>query len=95
MSKTRLENLVTLTLELDDLGWLRAHLKEEIFNAEVDHEEVERLHTDVAIHAAKTALSQETDRMTKIVDALDIAITSDDARAAFERQIAAMTPPVA
>ena len=80
---------VTLTLELDDLGWLRNFLKEESLAAEIDHEEVERLHTDVAIRTAKAVLSKEHDRMTKVIDALDAALAADDAREAIAKKIAA------
>nr|DAK47231.1 MAG TPA: hypothetical protein [Caudoviricetes sp.] len=64
MKAKHLTNPVTLTLELDDLGWLHNFLKEESLHAEIDHEEVERLHTDVAIQAAKTVLSSEHAQMT-------------------------------
>lgn len=85
----RLEHPVALTLELDDLGWLRNFLKEESLAAEIDHEEVERLHTDVAIRTAKAVLSKEHDRMTKVIDTLDAALTADDAREAIAKKIAA------
>ena len=42
-----LEHPVTLTLELDELVWLRAFLKKERDLAEIDHQEVERLHSGV------------------------------------------------
>ena len=87
--------LITLELTLDNLTWLRDFLKEEILAADIDHEEVERLHTDVAIRAAKAALSQERDRMAKVIDALDTTIGRDERRESLARQIAAMTPPVA
>lgn len=95
MSAKHLTNPVTLTLEIDDLGWLCNFLKDERIAAEIDHEEVASLHTDAAIRAAKAALSQEHDRMTKIIDALDAALAADDAREAIAKKIAAMTPPVA
>lgn len=95
MSAKHPKNPVTLTLELDDLHWLRAFLKEESLSAEIDHEEVERLHTEVAIRAAKTVLSKEHDRMRKIIEALDVAAASDDAREAIAKKIAAAMPPVA
>lgn len=95
MRTKHLTNPVTLTLELDELHWLRAYLKDARTDAENDHQEVERLHSDVAIRAAKVALNQELDSMTKVIEALDVAAVSDDARKAFERRIAAMTPPVA
>lgn len=95
MRTKHLTNPVTLTLELDELHWLRAYLKDARTDAENDHQEVERLHSDVAIRAAKVALNQELDSMTKVIEALDVAAVSDDAREAFERRIAAMTPPVA
>lgn len=98
------ENTVPLTLGLYELHWLRAFLKEERLAAEIDHEEVTHLHTDAAIRAAKVALNQELDSMTKVIEALDVAIAADDAREAIAKQIAAtlpaepldaMTPPVA
>lgn len=89
------ENPVTLTLGLYDLHWLRAYLKDARTDAEDDHQEVERLHSDVAIRAAKVALNQELDSMTKVIEALDVAITNDDAREAIAKKLAAMTPPVA
>ena len=89
MKAKHLTNPVTLTLELDDLGWLHNFLKEESLHAEIDHEEVERLHTDVAIQAAKTVLSSEHAQMTKIIDALDEALVADDAREAIAKRIAA------
>lgn len=90
MTTKHLKNPVTLTLELDDLGWLRNFLKEESLAAEIDHEEVERLHTDVAIRAAKTVLSSEHAQMTKIVDALNAALAADDAREAIAKKIESM-----
>lgn len=92
MSAKHLTNPVTFTLELDDLGWLRNFLKEESLHAEIDHEEVERLHTDVAIRTAKAVLSKEHDRMTKIIEALDEALAADDKREALARKISATLP---
>ncbi len=92
MNAKHLTNPVTLTLELDDLGWLHNFLKEESLHAEIDHEEVERLHTDVAIQAAKSVLSSEHAQMTKIIDALDEALAADDAREAIAKRIAATVP---
>jgi hypothetical protein len=89
------ENTVPLTLGLYELHWLCAYLKDARNDAEDDHQEVERLHTDVAIRAAKVALNQELDSMTKVIEALDVAITTDDAREAIAKKLAAMTPPVA
>lgn len=89
------ENTVPLTLGLYELHWLCAFLKEERVAAEIDHEEVTHLHTDAAIRAAKVALNQELDSMTKVIEALDVAITTDDAREAIAKKIDAMTPPVA
>lgn len=95
MSAKHLTNPVTLTLALDDLGWLRNFLKEKRLAAEIDHEEVERLNTDVAIRAAKIALNSEIARLAKVIEALDVAITADDARDAIAKKIAATTPPAA
>nr|DAS16034.1 MAG TPA: hypothetical protein [Caudoviricetes sp.] len=92
MTTKHLVNPVTLTIELDDLTWLRAFLKEERRATEIDQEEVERLHTDVAIRTAKAVLSKEHDRMTTIIDALDAAIGAADMREAIARKIAATLP---
>lgn len=90
MSTKHLTNPVALTLELDDLGWLRSFLKEESLHAEIDHEEVERLHTDVAIRTAKAVLSKEHDRMTKIIEALDDALVANNEREAIAKRLAAL-----
>ena len=90
MSAKHLTNPVTLTLELDDLGWLHNFLKDERIAAEIDHEEVERLHTDVAIRAAKTVLSSEHTQMTKIIDALDAALDAVDVREDLAKKIESM-----
>ena len=92
MSAKHLTNLVTLTIALDDLGWLRNFLKEERLAAEIDHEEVERLNTDVAIRAAKIALNSEIARLAKVIDALDVAIAADDVREAIAKRIDATVP---
>lgn len=89
MSAKHLTNQVTLTLALDDLGWLRNFLKDERIAAEIDHKEVASLHTDVAIRAAKQVLSHEHDKMTKIINALDEALAADDEREAIAKRIAA------
>lgn len=95
MSRPHAEPPVTFTIDLYDLHWLHAFLKEERLAAEIDHEEVERLHTDAAIRAAKVTLNKELAQMTKIIEALDAAAHADDAREALARQIGAMTPPAA
>ena len=92
MNAKHLTNPVTLTLELDELEWLRNFLKEESLHAEIDHEEVERLHTDVAIQVAKTVLSREHAQMTKIIEAMDEALAADDKREALARKISATLP---
>ena len=90
MSTKHLTNPVALTLELDDLGWLRNFLKEESLHAEIDHEEVERLHTDVAIRTAKAVLSKEHDRMTEIIESLDDALVANNEREAIAKRLAAL-----
>lgn len=95
MTRPHAETPVTFTLDLYDLHWLHAFLKEERLAAEIDHEEVERLHTDAAIRAAKVTLNKELAQMTKIIEALDVTVRGTDAREALARQIAEMTPPVA
>lgn len=95
MTRPHAETPVTFTLDLYDLHWLHAFLKEERLAAEIDHEEVERLHTDAAIRAAKVTLNKELAQMTKIIEALDVTVRGGAAREALARQIDAMTPPVA
>ena len=92
MSTKHLTNPVTFTIELDDLGRLHNFLTEEILHAEIDHEEVERLHTDVAIRTAKAVLSKEHDRMTKIIEALDEALAANGEREAIAKRLAATVP---
>ena len=107
MSKKPLKKPVTLTLEADLVAWLRDFLYEESLAAEIDHENVESLHTDVAIRAAKIELNRVNAWLEKVIEALDNAL--DDARndarnddmdvsdacKAVAEKIAAMTPPVA
>ena len=95
MSAKPLTNPGTLTLDLVDLHGLHHFLKDELLSVEIDHEEVDSLHTDVAIRAAKVALNHEHERMSKVIDALDVAIAADDARDAIAKTIAATMPPVA
>lgn len=92
MSAKRLENPVTLTLGIYDLTWLRSFLKDERLAAEIDRDEVASLHTDVAIRAAKEVLRHEHERMTKIIDALDVALAADDAHEAIAKRIDATVP---
>lgn len=94
MNAKHLTNPVTLTLEIDELGWLRNFLKEESLHAEIDHEEVERLHTDVAIQVAKKVLSREHAQMTKIIDAMDAALDTTEGRVVVAQKIASMTDPM-
>lgn len=44
MSTKHLTNPVKLTLELDDLGWLRNFLKEESLHAEIDMQDITNTH---------------------------------------------------
>lgn len=92
MNAKHLTNPLTLTLELDDIGWLRSFLKDERLAAEIDRDEVASLHTDAAIRAAKQVLLNEHERMTKIINALDDALAADDAREAIAKRIAATVP---
>lgn len=86
--------LIPLELPLDVLCWLRIFLREEIRAVEIDHENVETLHTDVAIRAAKEAINRELAQMTKVADAVDVVIHADEALEAIAKRIAAMMPPV-
>ncbi len=95
MSTHDQNKLIPLELPLDVLCWLRIFLRDEISAAEIDHENVETLHTDVAIRAAKEAINRELAQMTKVADAVDVAIHADEAREAIAKRIDAMTPPIA
>ena len=102
MSTKPLKKSVTLTLEGDLVVWLRDFLYEESLSAEIDHEGVESLHTDVAIRAAKIELGRVIARLEKVIEALDNALdNAPDVSAACEaiaKKIAAATtdmPPVA
>lgn len=92
MSAKHIENPVTLTLGIYDMTWLHRFLKDERLAAEIDRDELDSLHTDVAIRAAKQVLLHEHERMTKIIDALDEALAADDAREAIAKRIAATVP---
>lgn len=97
MSKKQLKNPVVLTLDVDLVEWLRDFLYEESLSAEIDHEEVERLHTDVAIQAAKIELGRVNARLEKIIEAVDEALIDarkdatdvSDGYAALAKKIAA------
>lgn len=95
MITKHLVNPVTLTIELDDLRWLHAFLKEEIRAVEIDREKVNSLHTAMAIRAAKKTLELEHETMTKIAEAINKKIAVIDEHEALTKRIAAMTPPVA
>lgn len=102
MNKKPIKNPVTLTLEGDLVVWLRDFLYEESLSAEIDHENVETLHTDIAISAAKIELSRVHARLTNVIEALDAAIAAardlSDVRKAIAKATAAATadmPPVA
>lgn len=88
-------NQVTLTLELDDLVWLRAFLNQERGAAEVDRQKArDSLHTILASRAAVRALSREIETMTGIIDEICRLIDANDAHESRARQCAA-TPPAA
>lgn len=95
MTTKHLVNPVTLTIELNDLTWLRTFLKEEIRAVEIDREKVNSLHTAMAIRAAKKTLELEHETMTKIAEAINEQIAVIDEREALAKRLAAMTPPVA
>lgn len=95
MSDSNQPKLIQIELTRDELGWLRNFLYKESISAEIDHENVESLHTDAAIHAAKVVLNRERAQMEKIVELLDKTIRIVDTHESLSRQITAMTPPVA
>lgn len=95
MTNDTTETLIPLELTRENLAWLRDFLYEESLSAEIDHENVESLHTDAAIRAAKEVLGREHAQMTKIVAAIDETLKASAAHESLSRQIAAMTPPVA
>ena len=88
MSTKPLKNSVTLTLEGDLVVWLRDFLYEESLSAEIDHEGVESLHTDVAIRAAKIELGRVIARLEKVIEALDNALDVSAACEATAKKIA-------
>lgn len=71
MNTNEQKQLIPLELTRADLNYLRNFLYEESLAAEIDHENVEALHNDMAIRAAKETLSREHARMTKIVAVID------------------------
>lgn len=85
-----LENPVTLTIEADDVFYMREFLYEESISAEVDFSNVETLHNERARQEAKMALSREHTKMTKIIDALDSALDAADVRDRLAKKIAPM-----
>lgn len=92
MSEKRLTKPVTLTLALDDLGWLRGFLNEGRVRADHDYKNVEALHSDPAIRAAQEVLRSEHARMTKIVDEINRLLAVIDEHESFARKIAATVP---
>ena len=94
MSAKHPKNPVTLTLELDDLTWLRAFLDQERSAAEVDRANAKDLHNSLAARAAVQVLSREIETMTGIIDKICKTIDVIDAHESRARQCAA-TPPVA
>lgn len=102
MNKKPIKNPVTLTLEGNLVVWMRDFLYEESLFAEIDHENVETLHTDIAIRAAKIELNRVHARLMNVIEALDAAIDAardlSDVRKAIAKATAAATadmPPVA
>lgn len=69
------DRLILLELTRADLNYLRNFLYEESLATEIDHENVETLHNDMAIRAAKETLSREHARMTKLVAVIDKTIS--------------------
>lgn len=83
---------IQIELTRDELVWLRNFLYEESLSAEIDHENVESLHTDVAIKAAKVALNREQAQMEKIVEVIDKTTNIVAAHEALARKIAETLP---
>lgn len=78
MSAKHLEHTVTLTIEAADIFYMREFLYEERISAEVDFDDADNLHNDRARRAAKTTLSREHARMTRVIEALDAADVRED-----------------
>lgn len=98
MSTKPLKNPVTLTLELDDLTWLRGFLDQERSVADVDRQDVMELHTILASRAAQSALVREQEVMTKIIDEICRTIGAPGERESIARAIDVASdsmPPVA
>lgn len=92
MSTKHFENPVTLTLDLDDLTWVRAFLDQERSAAEVDRANAKDLHNSLAARAAVQVLSREIETMTKIIDEICKTIDLIDAHESIARKIAATVP---
>lgn len=95
MSKKPHKNLVSLTLEIDDLHWLRGFLNAGRVSAANDYENVEALRSDLAISAAQEVLRSENAQMTKIVEAISKKLDGIDPHESPRGAHAAMMPPVA
>lgn len=90
------KKLIPLELTRADLNYLRNFLYEESLSAEIDHENVEALHNDMAIRAAKETLSREHARMTKIVAVIDKTLSLVDKHDELRDRVAEITgQPVA
>lgn len=85
------DRLIQLELTRADLNYLRNFLYEESLAAEIDHENVETLHNDMAIRAAKETLSREHARMTKIVAVIDKTISLVNKRDELIDRVAEIT----
>lgn len=95
MSKKQLKNLVSLTLEIDDLVWLRGFLNASRVSAAHDYENVEALRSDLAICAAQEVLRSENEQMTKIVEVISKKLDVIDPHESTRGTYAEMMPPVA
>lgn len=95
MSKKPVENPVTLTLEIDDLHWLRGFLNAGRVSAAHDYENVKALSSELAISAAQEVLRSENEQMTKIVEVISKKLEVIDPHESTRGTHAEMMPPVA
>lgn len=82
---------VTLTLEADDIFYLREFLNDERISAEVDFSDIENLHNSRARREAKQTLNREHATMTKIIEALDATLDATEGRGVIAKRLASIT----
>lgn len=81
---------VTLTLEVDDIFFLRGFLYEERISAEIDLNDIENLHNGRARQAARQAINHEHATITRIINAMDATLGAAEVRGVIAEKIASL-----